>query len=65
MNITKAQKTNFTIKAQYVDEKGTPLSDTEKAIDVTVINNPIDYIIVDSVSATPVVDEVPDRKSVV
>ncbi len=60
LNITKAQKTNFTIKAQYVDEKGTPLSDTEKAIDVTVINNPIDYIIVDSVSATPVVDEVPD-----
>ncbi len=60
LNITKAQKTNFTIRAQYVDEKGTPLSDTEKTIDVTVINNPIDYIIVDSVSATPVVDEAPD-----
>ncbi len=64
LNITKAQKTNFTIKAQYVDEKGTPLSDTEKAIDVTVINNPIDYIIVDSVSATPVVDEVPDISAI-
>ena len=61
LNITKAQKTNFTIRAQYVDEKGTVLSDTEKTIDVTVINNPIDYIIVDSISATPVVDEAPDN----
>lgn len=58
LTINHSQKANFTIKAQYVDENDTIVNETEKTIDVIVINNPIDYIIIDSVSATtPVVGE--------
>jgi len=57
LEIKYVQKVDFTIKAQYVDEKGTPLSDTEKTIDVVVLKNPIDHIIINSLSATPVVGQ--------
>lgn len=55
LTIKYALKANFTINVQYVDEKGN-ISDTAETIDVTVKNNPIDYIMINSVSvATPVV----------
>ena len=57
LTIDYALKANFTINVQYVDEKGN-ISDTAETIDVTVTNNPIDYIMIDDVSVTtPVVGE--------